>query len=272
MKTLENFYKRKTETPPICTENNSNCDKRSKVDIDLTKIPSDPGLRTPISEYDPNIRNQVRRAYMQRGPCQPRNHQFPLKQFGNQSRKFNPSWFDEYANWLEYSIKKDAVFCLCCYLFKPNHGEQAGGDSFVGTGFTNFKKKDRLQTHVGGPNSVHNQAWRKCEALMNQNQHLETFFKRQSDKARSEYRSRLNASVDCVRFLLRQGLAFRGDDESENSSNQGNFLELLQFLSDHNDDIKAVTLKNAPENLKLTSPDIQKDIVSVQQLKLLISL
>ena len=73
-------------------------------------------------------------------------------------------------------------------------------------------------------------------------------------------------------FLLRQELAFRGDDESENSSNQGNFLELLQFLSDHNDDIKAVTLKNAPENLKLTSPDIQKDIVSVQQLKLLISL
>ena len=63
-------------------------------------------------------------------------------------------------------------------------------------------------------------------------------------------------------FLLRQELAFRGDDESENSSNQGNFLELLQFLSDHNDDIKAVTLKNAPENLKLTSPDIQKDIVS----------
>ena len=63
-------------------------------------------------------------------------------------------------------------------------------------------------------------------------------------------------------FLLRQELAFRGDDESENSSNQGNFLELLQFLSDHNDDIKAVTLKNAPENLKLTSPDIQKYIVS----------
>ena len=72
----------------------------------------------------------------------------------------------------------------------------------------------------------------------------------------------MNASIDCVRFLLRQGLAFRGDDESENSSNQGNFLALLHFLSDHNDDIRAVTLENAPENLKLTSPDIQKDIVS----------
>ena len=71
----------------------------------------------------------------------------------------------------------------------------------------------------------------------------------------------MNASVDCVRFLLRQGIAFCGHDESENSSNQGNFLELLRFLADHNQDIKVVTLKNAPENLKLTTPEIQKDIV-----------
>nr|XP_011459928.1 PREDICTED: zinc finger MYM-type protein 1-like [Fragaria vesca subsp. vesca] len=87
------------------------------------------------------------------------------------------------------------------------------------------------------------------------------------DKIRREYmlrdyQIRLEASVDCIRFLLRQGLAFRGHDESENSSNQGNFLELLQFLADHNDEVRAVALKNAPENLKLTSPRVQKDIVN----------
>ncbi|CAN6712599.1 unnamed protein product [Malus baccata var. baccata] len=57
-------------------------------------------------------------------------------------------------------------------------------------------------------------------------------------------------------------LAFHGNDESEHSSNHGNFLTLLQFLADHNEDVKAVTLKNAPENHKLTSPNIQKDIVN----------
>ena len=72
----------------------------------------------------------------------------------------------------------------------------------------------------------------------------------------------MNASIDYVRFLLRQGLAFQGDDESENSSNQGNFLALLHFLSDHNDDIKAVILENSLEILKLTSSDLQKHIVS----------
>ncbi|XP_022873356.1 uncharacterized protein LOC111392282 [Olea europaea var. sylvestris] len=58
-------------------------------------------------------------------------------------------------------------------------------------------------------------------------------------------------------------MAFRGHDESEDSNNQGNFLELLHWLCDHNPEIKAVALTNAPENLKLTSPRVQKYIVSV---------
>ena len=42
----------------------------------------------------------------------------------------------------------------------------------------------------------------------------------------------------------------------------GNFLELLQVLANQNEAIKRVVLENAPENLKLTSPKIQKDIVN----------
>nr|XP_027071964.1 zinc finger MYM-type protein 1-like [Coffea arabica]XP_027120906.1 zinc finger MYM-type protein 1-like [Coffea arabica] len=38
------------------------------------------------------------------------------------------------------------------------------------------------------------------------------------------------------------------------------FFELLHFLAGHNDDIKKVVLENAPQNLKLNAPDIQKDI------------
>ncbi|KAL2479685.1 Uncharacterized protein Adt_32651 [Abeliophyllum distichum] len=36
----------------------------------------------------------------------------------------------------------------------------------------------------------------------------------------------------------------------------------VNFLCDDNEEIKSPALKIAPENLKLTSPDIQKDIVS----------
>ncbi|KAL4032737.1 hypothetical protein IC575_005819 [Cucumis melo] len=83
-----------------------------------------------------------------------------------------------------------------------------------------------------------------------------------SNQARIDYRIRLGATIDCARFLLQQGLPFRGYDETEDSKIQGNFLELLQWLCNHNKDIEAVSLKNAPENLKLTAPDIQKDIVN----------
>ncbi|XP_048426604.1 uncharacterized protein LOC125470892 [Pyrus x bretschneideri] len=72
---------------------------------------------------------------------------------------------------------------------------------------------------------------------------------------------------DSIAFILSNlpsdlELVFLGNDESEHSSNHGNFLELLQFLADHSEDVKAITLKNALENHKLTSPDIQKDIVN----------
>ncbi|GJT80479.1 ribonuclease H-like domain-containing protein [Tanacetum coccineum] len=53
----------------------------------------------------------------------------------------------------------------------------------------------------------------------------------------------------------------RGRDESVSSLNRGMYLEALHFLRDHNEEIRAVTLENAPKNCILTSPKIQKDIV-----------
>jgi hypothetical protein len=115
---------------------------------------------------------------------------------------------------LEYNVLKDVAYCLYCYLFKPDIGNQARGDAFVIKGFSNWKKKEKIEGHVGAYSSAHNQAWQKCEDLLNHKQSIITFFDKQSDKQKTEYRTRLNASVDCIRFLQQQGLAFRGHDES----------------------------------------------------------
>lgn len=256
------YFKRKLESQ---CQDKWHIEKNAKVDNDefsVEALPTDPGLRLPIITYHPNLRDRVRRHYMLKGPCQPKDHSFPFTKFGTKSRRFNRDWFLEYESWLEYSIEKDAAYCICCYLFRSNCGEQSGGDSFVGLGYSNWKKKENFQKHVGGIGSAHNNAWKNYEALKNQDQHIQTILSNHTEVSRSEYRTRLNASVDCVRFLLRQGLAFRGHDESEHSANQGNFLELLKFLCAHNDAIENVSLDKAPENNKLTSPDIQKDIVS----------
>ncbi|XP_029148316.1 uncharacterized protein [Arachis hypogaea] len=226
---MEKYFKR-TLSLEIGSQNNSSTssNKRRFLEFEVESLIADPGQRPKISSYHPNDRDKVRCAYLQKGPCQPRNHDFPQTACGSSFRRFNPNWFDDYGNWLEYSISKDAVFCLCCYLMKP---ETEGGDAFVTNGFSNWKKRERLQTHVGIHDSAHNQAWRKCEALMKPKQHISVAIEKQSEQAKKNYQIHLTATIDCIRFLLRQGLAFRGNDETDDSVNQGNFLELLNFLA-----------------------------------------
>ena len=62
---------------------------------------------------------------------------------------------------------------------------------------------------------------------MMQKQSIQAALDKQSDEAKSEYRIRLNASVDVARQLLKGALPFRGHDESESSIRRGSFLNFL---------------------------------------------
>ncbi|CAN1157894.1 Zinc finger MYM-type protein 1 [Linum perenne] len=97
---------------------------------------------------------------------------------------------------------------------------------------------------------------------MKQSQSIGVALFKQSDQAKKEYRIRLEASIDCVTWLLQNGLALRGHNESENSTSKCNFLELLEFHVRGRDHIESVVLKNASKNLLMTSPDVQRDIVN----------
>ena len=99
------------------------------------------------------------------------------------------------------------------------------------------KMRKLLKRHVGAVNSAHNQAQRDCDALINQNRSIQVVLVKYSVRDKADYRMCLIASVDCIRFLLRQGLAFRGHDESQSLKNQENFLELVKFLGDHSEGI-----------------------------------
>ncbi|BBH09228.1 General transcription factor 2-related zinc finger protein, partial [Prunus dulcis] len=157
---------------------------KSELDEVLTNLQADPGLRIRMIEYDTNIRDEVRRAYLQKGPCQPR----------------------------------------------------VDSEAFTGAGFKNWKKgRERMKVHVGPVGSVHNKAREAATNLMNQNTHIETAVSKHSEQARMAYRRCLIASIKCTKFLLRQ---------------------------DNDEKVKEVVLENAPGNLKLVAPKIQKDIVN----------
>ena len=166
---MKKYFKRKSklELQPS-TKRVDNSSKQDRVKINLIDLPSDPGLRSWITDYHPNDQDQVRRAYAQRGARQPKEHIFPYKTYGAKDRRFNKGWFTQF-NWLEYNIAIDAAFCLCCYLFQSDIGEQVGGDTFVSEGFSNWKCPKKLKIHEGGINSSHRQASRMCDDLLKQN-------------------------------------------------------------------------------------------------------
>ncbi|XP_009615395.2 uncharacterized protein [Nicotiana tomentosiformis] len=98
--------------------------------------------------------------------------------------------------------------------------------------------------------------------LSNHHQSIQVVFDKHSEKLKSEYRMRLEASIDVARLLLLYGLPFRGHDESESSTNQGLFLGFLRWHGDKHPDVGKVKLENAPQNNTLTCPMIQKDIIN----------
>ena len=64
-----------------------------------------------------------------------------------------------------------------------------------------------------------------------------------------------------------QGCPFRGHDESPDSLNRGNFLEMVKLLASYNTEVNEVVLENALKNAKYISPDVQKEILSIHAQK-----
>jgi hypothetical protein len=62
--------------------------------------------------------------------------EYPKTKFGSQNRGFTPSYFSEF-NWLEYSVRKDSVFCFPCRIFGTAHLTE---NTFTVIGFKNWKK------------------------------------------------------------------------------------------------------------------------------------
>ncbi|XP_057251807.1 uncharacterized protein LOC125498514 [Beta vulgaris subsp. vulgaris] len=180
-------------------------------------------------DFHSDDKSIVRRTYLDRKPCQPKNFVFPQTLIGPKNRRFNVDWFDTWP-WLEYSVEKDAAFCFACNLFKEDNS--VGRDAFTTNGFKYWNRLDVIKKHVGSHKSVHSNAMIAMELFKNQKSSIIT------------------------------GLPFRGHDEKESSLSRGNFVSLLTLLSQHDPEYSKVVFKLASGNCQLTSPVVQKDIIN----------
>jgi hypothetical protein len=227
----------------------------------LVHIVADPALRKPIDRFHPNIQSEVKRAYLLKEPTQPVGHNFPRKRVGSDWRVFHPVWFKEY-DWIEYSVSQDATFCFYCFLFRQEaEHEKIGHDVFSKKGYTDWKHAYRgLSGHVGAVGSCHNKARLCAEDFKNQKASIVRKVVANTKTIEELYEVRLTAGLDVTKFLISQAHSFRGHDESATSLNKGNFLEMIDWLKNKDEDVKVSFEDICQGNAKMTAPEIQHDM------------
>ena len=203
-------------------------------------------------------------------PCQPLNVTFPKRAYSaNVQRSFNPTWYRHYS-WLEYSVKKDAVFCFPCRFFGPGSiGHGRPERVFTVNGFRDWK-------HATGSKGIlisHDKSYSHKQSVIAWEQ-----FKMISSSAsgsvadqlagsnRSEMikknRHYISAIADILLTCTRQDIALRGHRETDESLNRGNFLEIVSLVSRF-DPVVANRLQRGPQNALYTSHNIQNTFINI---------
>ncbi|KAL5834534.1 hypothetical protein ACOSQ4_014031 [Xanthoceras sorbifolium] len=190
-------------------------------------------------------------------PFQPILNKYPLTSDGKQNRSFQKSWFERFS-WLEYSIDKKRAFCFPCYVFDnvPSKHHTFTIDGFHSWKRINCGTKCPFVQHEGVHNSQHSFAIQNCYTLKESSQHIDKVLNTLSQQEILQNQLRLKTSLETVKWLAMQGCAFRGNDESINSTNRGNFIEMIKYIGRVNKEIAGIVLENSLQNAKYTSSRI----------------
>lgn len=126
-------------------------------------------------------------------------------------------------DWLVYSPSTGNVFCFHCLLF----GESPS--AFSTTGFSDWRHSTaRVEEHeVSKPHREAVMIW----LARTQAHGIDSELLQQCKEEESYWREVLKRVVEVIRFLSERGLSFRGSDETLGSPHNGNYLGILELLS-----------------------------------------
>ncbi|XP_060881736.1 zinc finger MYM-type protein 1-like [Metopolophium dirhodum] len=134
--------------------------------------------------------------------------------------------------WLLYSPSEGSVYCFVCKLYGSNRESP-----FISGGFDKWKKSERIVEHE---NSLqHRNATNKWLLRSNTNNSVNKELCRQISAETNYWFEVLKRLVSVITFLSSRGLAFRGKEEKFNSQHNGNYLGLLELISEYDPFLKA---------------------------------
>ena len=210
MAKITNFFTKKTTETSVIksnhTENYFTCelsdDEITRLSFNTNETPNNSAIEKNKVVFDSSF--QFNQPIID----------FPSKTFGDKKRKFNPEYYKKFY-WLEYDISTNSLFCGICRCFNDRENDKV---NFKTVGCSDWKniaakcsKHQDTSTHKTNSMlwlSKKNQK-KSCAALLNS--HHENIV--------SMNRKNLKKIIKTVYFISKQGLAFRGHDESVSSWN-----------------------------------------------------
>lgn len=174
------------------------------------------------------------------------------------NRAFSKTIYEKFV-WLTGSETRNKLFCWYCLLFSEQKSP------FCSTGYDNLKEIHRASgKHEISKEHIHSSLKFKLFGKRNILNSLDSahreFIKSFNDKVR-ENRKMMKHLLNMVIFLSTQELAFRGNDESIDSNNQGNFKELAKFAATLDEDFKKFIDPSVSSVFCGLSKIIQNDLI-----------
>ena len=202
-------------------------------------------------------------AYLS-GPNQPKNFKYPFREFGKTKvvkRCFQKQWYGTYS-WLDYDETDDVVYCHVCRLADSHNklNVPLKEPTFTKTGFSNWKDATfKFRNHE--KSTCHKIAVDNMIVLPHTTMDVGEMLAKEHEVEKRCNRKMLLYILKAIRFLSRQGLALRGDDNESNS----NFFQALKLFDSEGDIKKWLERKQN----KYTSPDIQNETLKIMALQIL---
>ena len=167
--------------------------------------------------------------------------------------------------WLEYSVSRDAAFCYPCRFFSTCVRRE--DDCFITTGYRNWKNatgmSGRLMKHSKSQRHITaSAAWADFKRNQQSQTSISSSLSQVCRKQIQNNRHYINTIIEVLLFCALQEIPLRGHREGENSRNKGNFLELIDIISNHDSVVKN-KLQVAPRNALYTSHGIQDELLKI---------
>lgn len=147
------------------------------------------------------------------------------------TRSFQSEWYNR-KDWLCGCPTRNRLFCYPCLLFAT--GENVWNTTSMG--YCDLKNLPRsLTKHESSTSHIHCQIALKMfgasqiDVALDEQRRLNVSMHNAKVKENREILKRL---IQATCFLAKQELAFRGGDESANSSNRGNYVELMNEFAE----------------------------------------